>query len=188
MFITVTLTYLTAISSWTSKKSPPDIRRKSLVYVSQAWWLNHSSLSNSNQIKRCSRAKKIEEHLFSEEASVLSWMGLVWSFRRYRLICLLSGLNEYMPKQRPSKWTSQLESDTDWWWGGRDGSSATYLVRGECGRQWPGVKVSSVPVPDWGPSACQSHILIANIILIYTNEYKWLTGLHKRRVINYYRC
>lgn len=58
------------------------------------------------------------------------------------------------------------------------------LVRGECERQWPGAKVSSVPVPIWGPSACQSHILITNIIWIYTNEYKWLPGLHKLRVIN----
>lgn len=99
------------------------------------------------------------------------------------LICLL---NVSRTRACPSQLTSQLESDTDWWWGGWEGFFVAYLARGKCGRQWPGAKVSSAPVPVWGPSACQSHILITNIIWIYTNEYKWLPGLLKLRVINYY--
>lgn len=112
---------------------------------------------------------------------------LVLSFRRWGSFAYQVCSEHTRLSRRPSELTSQLESDTDWWWWGKEGSSAAYLVRGECGRQWPGAKVSSAPVPVWGPSACQSHILIANIIWIYTNEYKWLPGLHKLRVINYYR-
>lgn len=159
---------------------------KSLVNISQAWQIIICTpLDNSDYWLNKWEKRRMSLYWVTP----VSYPASDWCCRSDgRFICLLSALRAHTSlSRRPSQLTSQLESDTDWWWWGKEGFSAAYLLRGKCGRQWPGAKVSSAPVPVWGPSACQSHILIANIIWIYTNEYKWLPGLHKLRVINYYR-
>lgn len=166
MFITVTLTYLTATSSSSSKKQRPDIWREKKT---KPILVRHEANKNALCWKRKASYWG---------ALMARLIGVVYRGRAHLLTeCLQSACTAI--KANVSTWTRHRLMVVS-----RRSLLCRCLVRGERKRQWPEVKVSSEPVPIWGPSACQSHILITNIIWIYTNEYKWLPGLHKLRVIN----